>query len=134
MLESNLSPEKQVTFQDPNLQQNVESSINPARDWATMADNIQPVAPGKKTKRSDATETETSSAPPREAKSSKKTKKSKRETAETTSPIRTSSRVTKVPDRFVAVGDIEEQDDDGPENLPKKKKAKKHKNKNQLYT
>ena len=32
VLESNLSPEKQVTFQDPNLQQNVESSSNPARD------------------------------------------------------------------------------------------------------
>ena len=66
VLESNLSPEKQVSFRDTNLQQNVESSSNPARDWATIADNIQPVVSEKKTKLSDTTRTASTSAPPRE--------------------------------------------------------------------
>ena len=72
------------------------------------------------------------SAPPRETKLPKKPKKSKRETAETTNPIRTSSRVTKAPDRFIAVGEIDEQEVEIPENFPKKKKSKKNKNKAQL--
>ena len=132
VLESNISPEKQVSFRDSNLQQNVENSSNPARDWATMADNMQPIVTEKKAKSSDLTGIAPTSAPPREPKQPKKPKKSKRETAETTSPIRTSSRVTKAPDRFVAVGEIDEQEVEIPENFPKKKKSKKNKNKAQL--